>query len=108
MLTNAVRNLLEVGGGGGLVVVEAGDLGPRSPLRQIFESESNAAALPCYADEGDALRRVIEAELTAHGMAIAPEAMDYSGESSRRRSRGDSQRAGEARALQGSGSNRGR
>jgi DNA polymerase III subunit delta len=77
VLTNAVRNLLEVGGGGGLVVVEAGDLGPRSPLRQIFESESNAAALPCYVDEGDALRRVIEADLTAHGMAIAEEAMDY-------------------------------
>ena len=76
VLTNAVRNLLEVEWGG-LVVVEAGDLGPRSPLRQIFESESNAAALPCYVDEGDALRRVIEADLTAHGMAIAPEAMDY-------------------------------
>jgi DNA polymerase III subunit delta len=77
VLMDAVRNLLELGGGGGLVVVEAGDLGPRSPLRQIFESESKAATLPCYADEGDALRRVIEADLTAHGLTIAPEAMDY-------------------------------
>ncbi len=75
-LTNAVRNLLSVGGGGGLVVVEAGELGPRSPLRQIFESDSKAAALPCYADEGGALRRVIEADLTAHGLGVTPEAMD--------------------------------
>jgi DNA polymerase-3 subunit delta len=77
VLTNAVRNLLEMGGGGGLVVVEAGELGPRSTLRQIFETESKAVALACYADEGDTLRRVIEADLAAHGLTIAPEAMEY-------------------------------
>ena len=75
-LTAAVRNLLAVGGGNGLVVIEAGDLGPRSPLRQLFEGERRAAALPCYADEGGTLRRVIEDELTARGLGIAPEAMD--------------------------------
>lgn len=75
-LTAAVRNLLAVGGGNGLVVIEAGELGPRSPLRQVFEAESRAAALPCYADEGSTLRRVIEDELTARGLGIAPEAMD--------------------------------
>lgn len=74
-MASAIRNLLAVGGGG-LVVVEAGELGPRSPLRQIFEAESKAAALPCYVDEGSALRRLIEADLTAHGLTATPEAMD--------------------------------
>ncbi len=89
-LTAAVRNLLAVGGGNGLVVIEAGELGPRSPLRQVFEGEGRAAALPCYADEGSTLRRVIEDELTARGLGIAPEAMDILARPSRRRSRRDS------------------
>jgi DNA polymerase-3 subunit delta len=75
-LANAVRNLLEVGTGGGLVVVEAGELGPRSLLRQVFESASAAAALPCYVDEGDTLRRVIADDLAAHGLLVTPEAAD--------------------------------
>jgi DNA polymerase-3 subunit delta len=74
-LADAVRNLLEVGGGG-LVVIEAGELGPRSPLRQIFESASTAAALPCYVDEGDTLRRVIADDLATHGLLATPEAAD--------------------------------
>ena len=73
-LATAVRNLLEVGGGGGLVVVEAGELGPRSPLRQVFELASTAAAVPCYVDEGDTLRGVIADDLAAHGLVVTPEA----------------------------------
>jgi DNA polymerase III subunit delta len=75
-MAHAVRNLLEVGSGGGLVVVEAGELGPRSPLRQIFESASRAAALPCYIDEGSTLRKVIGDDLAAHGLTATPEAAD--------------------------------
>ena len=75
-LANAVRNLLEVGSGGGLVVVEAGELGPRSLLRQVFESASTAAALPCYVDEGDTLRGVIADDLAVHDLLVTPEAAD--------------------------------
>ena len=75
-LAHAVRNLLEVGSGGGLVVVEAGELGPRSPLRQVFEQAGAAAAMPCYLDEGDTLREVIAGDLAAHGLLVTPEAAD--------------------------------
>jgi DNA polymerase III subunit delta len=75
-LANTVRNLLECGSGGGMVVVEAGELGPRSLLRQVFESASTAAALPCYADEGDTLRKVIADGLAIHGLLVSPEAAD--------------------------------
>ena len=38
-----------------LVIAEAGDLGPRSALRRLFEQADHAAAVPCYVDEGDSL-----------------------------------------------------
>ena len=41
--------------GDGFVVVEAGELASRSSLRRTFEQADNAAALPCYADEGAVL-----------------------------------------------------
>ena len=75
-LAPAVRNLLEVGSGGGLVVVEAGELAPRSLLRQVFEQAGAAAAVPCYLDEGDTLRGVIADDLAAHGLQVTPEAAD--------------------------------
>lgn len=34
----------------GLVVIEGGDLSPRSGLRKMFEKAKRGAALPCYAD----------------------------------------------------------
>jgi len=37
--------------GDSLVVVEAGELGPRSSLRKLVEGADNAAALACYGDE---------------------------------------------------------
>lgn len=41
--------------GDGFVVVEAGELSPRSNVRRGFEQADNAAALACYADEGAVL-----------------------------------------------------
>lgn len=75
-MADAVRNLLNVGGGGGFVVVEAGELGPRSPLRVVFEAGEAAAALPCYLDEGEALHSFLGKELARGGFTIADEALD--------------------------------
>lgn len=75
-MVEAVRNLFKVGRGGGLVVVEAAELGPRSPLRQLFEAAPRAAALPCYIDEGDGLRQLIQQDLASHGLTVTPEATD--------------------------------
>jgi DNA polymerase-3 subunit delta len=65
------------GGGAALVLVEAGDLGPRSPLRRLFEGAGNAAAVPCYSDEGAALARFITKALSDQRVKLAREALDY-------------------------------
>lgn len=63
--------------GDALVVVEAGELGPRSALRKLFEGADNAAALACYGDEGASLQQVIAEELKAGGLSAEPEAMAF-------------------------------
>src|SRR5947209_2433199 len=56
------------------VVIEAGELRRNSPLRVICERAKNAVALPCYADSGDALLRLIDEEMRASGLVIALDA----------------------------------
>ncbi|RAU23535.1 DNA polymerase III subunit delta [Paramagnetospirillum kuznetsovii] len=63
--------------GDALVVVEGGELGPRSSLRKLFEGADNAAALACYGDEGGSLAGVIQEELKAAGLMAEPDAMAY-------------------------------
>jgi DNA polymerase III subunit delta len=56
------------------VVIEAGDLRKTAPLRALCERANNAAALPCYSDEARDLPRLIDDELRAENLAIAPDA----------------------------------
>lgn len=63
--------------GDALVVVEAGDLGPRSSLRSAFESSAAAAALPCYVDEGAALERFVLDALKRDGLTPTADALRY-------------------------------
>jgi DNA polymerase-3 subunit delta len=60
-----------------LVVIEAGELPPRSALRRAFEESESAAALACYHDEGEALGRLIDALLSEHRVAAEPAARAY-------------------------------
>lgn len=62
--------------GDALVVVEAGDLGPRG-LRKAFEAAKSGAAVACYRDEGEALRQVIQQQLAAAGLTPEPDALAY-------------------------------
>ncbi|MEE9194766.1 MAG: DNA polymerase III subunit delta [Alphaproteobacteria bacterium] len=59
------------------VVVEAGELGPRSSLRRLFEDQPGAAALPCYLDEGPGLTRIIKETLEKYGVTATDAALDY-------------------------------
>jgi len=68
---------LKDGVGEALVVIEAGDLGPRSPLRRLFEGAGNAAALPCYADEGATLDAVIRSALEDGGLTVSADALAF-------------------------------
>jgi DNA polymerase III subunit delta len=56
------------------VVIEAGDLKKSSPLRAICEKSRAAAAIPCYADGERDLVRLIDDEMRAAKLAIAPDA----------------------------------
>ncbi|TAN71515.1 MAG: DNA polymerase III subunit delta [Magnetospirillum sp.] len=75
--TAAVSSFLAHPMGDSLVVIEGGELGPRSSLRKLFEGADNAAALACYGDEGGSLAAVIQDELKAAGLMAEPDAMAY-------------------------------
>jgi DNA polymerase III subunit delta len=56
------------------IVVEAGDLKKTSPLRVLFEQESRAYAIPCFADDERSVGALIDEEARAAGLSVAPEA----------------------------------
>src|SRR5579862_3215319 len=56
------------------VVIEAGDLRRNAPLRVVCERAKNAAALPCYADTERDRARLIDEEMRAAGLTLAPDA----------------------------------
>ena len=59
-----------------LVIVEAGDLGPRSALRKLCEGAKNAAAVPAYVDDERNLSQIIR-DMCAHaGYRIDKDALD--------------------------------
>jgi DNA polymerase-3 subunit delta len=58
------------------LIVEAGNLRPDSALRKLFESNRQAAALPCYADERS-LAALVDAELGETGARIGQDAKAY-------------------------------
>jgi DNA polymerase-3 subunit delta len=61
--------------GDALVIVTAAELGPKSPLRKLFEEEAKAAAVACYADEGQGLDSLITQHLAKQNIRIHPEAL---------------------------------
>lgn len=61
----------------GFLLVLAEELTPRSPLRVLFESLSDVAALPCYHDEGAGLATIIRSELQQRGLIAPPDVTAY-------------------------------
>ena len=60
-----------------LVVVDSDNLGPRSTLRQLFESAALAAAVPCYMDDSSSLSALISTLLKSSDMTINKPAMKW-------------------------------
>jgi DNA polymerase-3 subunit delta len=56
------------------VVIEAGELRRNAPLRTLCERAKNAVALPCYPDSERDLARLIDNEMRAAGLVLAPDA----------------------------------
>jgi DNA polymerase-3 subunit delta len=56
------------------VVIEAGDLKKTAPVRSLCEKSPAAAVLACYADTERDLARLVDDEMRAAGLTIAPDA----------------------------------
>jgi DNA polymerase-3 subunit delta len=56
------------------IVIEAGELRPDAPLRKACEKAKSAVAIACYADTERDLARLIDDELRASDLRIAPDA----------------------------------
>jgi DNA polymerase-3 subunit delta len=72
-----VKSFLDHPVGDALIVLEAESLNSRSSLRRAVESAANAAALPCYADEGRQLGQVIQETLARDGLSADREATAF-------------------------------
>lgn len=73
-VADAIDMLASASPGPSTLIVEAGDLKKGSALRKAAEAASQAVAIPCYADDGRALHALIDQELAAEGLRIAPAA----------------------------------
>ncbi len=73
----ACKSLLALETIDALVVLEGGDLGRASSLRKLIEQAPNAAALPCYRDEGRDLGSLIDRLLAERHLRADAEARTY-------------------------------
>jgi DNA polymerase-3 subunit delta len=73
-LEAALKPLLSAPPSHCLVVIEAGDLSPKSPLRALIERADTAAALPCYADTERDLANLVDEAARQAGLTIDPAA----------------------------------
>ncbi len=73
-IRDAVKALKD---GDNFVLIEAGELPPRSPLRQLFETSKNAVALPCYVEDERDISRVLQDALKAEGYNMPSDALVY-------------------------------
>lgn len=76
-VVKAAKSFLEDPPGECLVVLQAGDLGPRSALRRLFETAKAGAALPCYRDDSEDLNRLFDEILGQRGVTVSPDARAY-------------------------------
>jgi hypothetical protein len=63
--------------GEALVIIEAGDLNPRSKLRALFEKADGAAAIACYMDEGPGLDDLVRKTLGDAGMTAGRDVVSW-------------------------------
>ena len=76
-LAGTFERFLSAPPGDALIVVEAGDLAKSGALRRVFEAAGNAAAIPCYPDDGRALEDLVRSQLKSRGLLIEEDALHY-------------------------------
>jgi len=75
--TAALENLVAATAGDALIVIEGGNLTPRSGLRALAETEACLAAMPCYMDNEAALEGLVESAARAQGLAVDADALQW-------------------------------
>ena len=73
-LVEALKELTVVTLASVTVIIEADDLKPSSSLRTLCEGAPTIMTLPCYADDGRAIDRLIDTELANSKLTISLEA----------------------------------
>ncbi len=73
----AIKNALQMQTGDSLLLVTAGDLGPRSKLRSFFEKENEVLAIACYSDSAENLDALISQTFRRHNIEAGPEVLAY-------------------------------
>jgi len=58
------------------LIVEAGDMTPRSAIRKAFEAAGHFAAIGCYKDSAADVANMVRSELGALGIKIEPDALE--------------------------------
>lgn len=76
-ITKEMKYIITELPGDGFVIITAGDLTPKSTLRQCFEKQKNIAAIACYKDEGMAVRTLIDAMLSDNQKTCDNQALQY-------------------------------
>ena len=76
-LTPLIKDYLAAPNDDALIILEGGDLGPRSSLRGLCERAKNAAALPCYVDDERNLGQIIRQILHSEGMQAEMDTVNW-------------------------------
>lgn len=76
-LTQTLKSYLEAPSRENLVIVEAGNLTPKSSLRQLCEKSGQAAALACYVEDAHEITGLIESILNHAGYTIERDAIQW-------------------------------
>ncbi|MFP4314031.1 MAG: DNA polymerase III subunit delta [Alphaproteobacteria bacterium] len=75
--TQIIKEYLENPNTDALILLEGGDLGPRSSLRKLCETAKNAAALPCYVDDERGLSQIIRQHIQSENLQIDRSAVEW-------------------------------
>ncbi len=76
-ITPLLKDYLQAPSEQNLVILEAGELSPRSSLRKLCEKEKNAAAVPCYVEDERDIAGLVRRTMSDEGYAIAGDAVTW-------------------------------
>ncbi len=76
-LTPALKTYLTNPSTQTLIIIEAGDMGARSPLRTLCEKDKAAAALPCYIADARGLSQTIRGLLSQDHFTASHDALNW-------------------------------